>query len=111
MNKMNSKIRFEVNKSTTTVNFLDVSVTLKDGLLKTNLYTKPTDAFMYLNKSSNHPKHVIDNIPKGQFIRTRRMCTEKEHYLLNCNQMCTYFLKRGYDRKKLHNVVKEICKN
>ena len=65
MNNMRSKIRFEVNKSNSEVNFLDVSVTLKDVLLKTNLYTKPTDGFLYISQSSNHPKHVINNIPNS----------------------------------------------
>ena len=77
-NQMKSKIKFEVNTSTTMVTFLDVSVTLKDGTLKTKLYTKPTDAFLYLHKSSNHPNHVINNIPKGQFIRIRRICGWQE---------------------------------
>ena len=63
--KMRSVIKFEVNKSTTSVNFLDVIVSLKEGKLYSNLYSKPTDAFLYLNKASNHPRHVTNNIPKG----------------------------------------------
>ena len=61
---MLSNIKFEVNKSTNTVNFLDVSVTIKDNKLDTTLYSKPTDAHLYLNTASNHPKHVVRNLPR-----------------------------------------------
>ncbi len=76
--KMKSDIGFTVNKSRNKVEFLDVRVTFENGILKTNLYSKPTDAFLYLNTTSSHPKHVIKNIPKGQFIRIRRICSEKD---------------------------------
>ena len=108
-NKMSSNIKFEVNISTTMVNFLDVSVTLEDGILKTNLYSKPTDAFLYLNKSSNHPKHVIDNIPKGQFIRIRRICSNKDDYFSNCGKLCSFFIKRGYENRTLQKTIKDVA--
>ena len=105
---MRKLIKFEVNTSTTMVIFLDVSVTLKDGTLKTKLYTKPTDAFLYLHKSLNHPNHVINIIPKGQFIRIRRICSEKEDYVDNCRIICNHFTKRGYDSRKLNEIIKEV---
>ena len=107
-NKMKSNIKFEVNKSVSTVNFLDVNVRLNDGHLTTNLYTKPTDAFVYLNKSSNHPKHVTSNIPKGQFIRIRRICSEKNDFITNCRTLSSYFIKRGYQQNDLLRTMKEV---
>ena len=55
---MKSKIKFDVNKSTNEVHFLDVSVVIKENMIKTTLYSKPTDAHLYLNISSDHPQHV-----------------------------------------------------
>ena len=66
---MKSEIRFEISLSSTTVNILDVTVINKNGTLETTLYSKPTDAQLYLNSSSSNPSHVVKNIPKGQFIR------------------------------------------
>ena len=63
MRKMKSNIRFEVNQSVEKVNFLDVEVCFSGTTLTTSLYSKPTDAHMYLNTTSNHPKHVVRNIP------------------------------------------------
>ena len=105
---MKSQMKFEVNQSNNKVEFLDVSVIFENGKIKTDLYSKPTDAFLYLNKSSNHPKHVIKNIPKGQFIRLRRICSEKEDYFLNCEKLCYYFLKRGYSQRTLQQTIREV---
>ena len=109
-NNMKSKIKFEINKSTTEINVLDVTIKLKDGKLHTTLYSKPTDAYLYLNKLSNHPKHVINNIPKGQFILIRRICSEKNEYMKHCNILLKAFVKRGYDQVILHTIVKEVGK-
>ena len=107
---MKSTIKFEVNKSTAEVNFLDVTVSLKDRKLQSNLYSKPTDVFLYLNKASSHPRHVTNNIPKGQFIRIRRSCSEKADYFSNCSRLCSFFVKRGYDSRFLNKIVGEVSK-
>ena len=105
---MKSDIRFEVNQSTLSTNFLDVTVNLVAGILTTTLYSKPTDAHLYLNKKSNHPRHVIKNLPKGQLIRIRRICTESSEYIKNSDIMCKSLIKRGYSEKHLQSVVKDV---
>ena len=80
---MKSKIKFEIHLSSNEVHFLDVTISLKHGKLRATLFTKPTDFHFYLNTTSCHPSHVLKNIPKGQFIRLRRICSRKSDYLLN----------------------------
>ena len=106
--RMKSKIKFEVNQSTEAVNFLDVMVRLNGTTLETTLYSKPTDAHMYLNTSSNHPKHVIKNIPKGQFIRIRRICSNLDEYKRNSTILSEFLVKRGYNRKSLESAICEV---
>ena len=65
---MKSKIKFEIHFSTNEVHFLDITVSLKHGKLRTTLFTKPTDSHLYLNTSSCHWSHLLKNIPKEQFI-------------------------------------------
>lgn len=106
---MKSDIRFEVNKSTSKVEFLDVKVILENGSLKTDLYTKPADAFLYLNKESDHPTHITKNIPKGQFIRIRRICSEKEDFFSNCEMLSSFFIKRGYKQQMLQKTIRDVA--
>ena len=48
---MKSKIKFQIHLSIIEVQFLDVTVSLKHGKLRTALFTKPTDSHFYLNTS------------------------------------------------------------
>ena len=106
---MKSSIKFDTNISPSEVNFLDVKVKLNDGHLETDLYTKPTDAFLYLNSSSNHPKHVKSNIPKGQFICIRRICSNTKDYLKNCKYLSSFFENRGYSSRDLKKkTIREV---
>ena len=45
------------------VDFLDVTLDLTTGLHRP--FLKPNNTIQYVHTSSNHPSHVIDNIPKG----------------------------------------------
>lgn len=53
------KIRIEANKKV--VNFLDFTLNLNNG--KYMPYNKPNNNPLYINKKSNHPLTIIDNIP------------------------------------------------
>ena len=106
--KMKSKIKFETNMSETNVNFLDVTVSIKDNKLVTSLYTKPTDSHLYLNSKSCHPDHVIKNMPKGQFIRIKRICSEDKDFDHHARQMKAQFMARGYNKSNLEKTIREV---
>ena len=108
--EMKSDIKFEVHYSQSSVNFLDVTVFMDNGMLKTTLFSKPTDAHMYLNATSCHAKHVISNLPKGQFIRVRRICSEKTDYLSHGAKLIDFFVERGYKRDTLVQMLHDIAK-
>ena len=93
---MKSKIKFEINKSEKEVNFLDVTIKLENGMLTTSLFSKPTDAHLYLNYSSSHPRHVLRNIPKGQFIRIKRICSEAADYHHHSQILCNFFCEAWF---------------
>lgn len=55
MNTFHDMIKFTVDWSYSRVNFLDTSIILNDGLVTTDLYTKPTDKQQYMLHTSCHP--------------------------------------------------------
>ena len=107
---MKSKIKFEIHLSTNKVHFLDVTIFLKHGKLRTTLFTKPTDSHFCLNTSACHPSHVLKNITKGQFIRLRRICSRKSDYLLSSEILCKQFIERGSHEKQLKKTIKQVAK-
>ena len=65
---------------------------------------------MYLNRKSCHPTHVIQNLPKGQFIRVRRICSEISDFDDYSKTMKKHFVSRGYDEKVLSKTIQNVRK-
>ena len=105
---MRSKINITVNHSVEEVSFLDVRVIKKGNKLVISVYSKPTDSHLYHSQQSNHPKHMIKNIPKLQSLRLRQICSDNSDFINQCSKYIKYFVNRGYDENKLINAAKEV---
>ena len=99
LNESVESIKFETDISPTEVHFLDVTVKLRNDLIETSLYTKPTDAHNYLSFKSCHPKNCKKAIPYSQFLRVRRICSNDADFVKHSKQLARYFLKADYPAK------------
>ena len=70
------KITIEANKKI--VNFLDVTLNLSSG--KHMPYNKPNNIPLYVNKKSNHPPRIIDNIPQSINRRLSEISYDEESF-------------------------------
>ena len=93
--------------SFTFINFLDLNIQIDKitGRLIFYLYIKPTNSFSYLLTDSNHPSYIFKNIPKGLFIRIRRICTYLSDYLYYSSKLIFQLVSRGYNYK----ILRKIC--
>ena len=73
-NELGLKITIDANLKC--VDFLDVTLDLKTGLHKP--FLKQNNTLQYVHISSNHPSHVIDNIPKGVEDRLSLLSSNEE---------------------------------
>ena len=78
------------------VPFLDVQATIRNDLIVTDLYTKPTNTHQYLLPASNHPPHVHKNLPYGLGLRLRAIVSEPETLELRLNELTEFLVRRGY---------------
>lgn len=95
------------------INFLDLSIKIDTitGRVIFKLYIKETNSFNYLNSDSNHPDYIFKNIPKGLFIRIRRICTNYSDFLYFTSKIIFELIKKGYkfdDLRKICNMVGKI---
>lgn len=100
LNSSHSSIKFVGTVSDTCIPFLDVEVHLKNDLISTDLYTKPTNSHNYLPWNSCHPKGTKKGIIYSEALRVRRICSEQEFfnkrlyqlggYLRSCNYPANY---------------------
>ena len=80
INKMHPTIKFTADWSKTSINFLDVTVSIAEGVIETDLYVKPTDSHQYLLSSSCHPFYCKKGIPYSQVLRLNRICSNNEFF-------------------------------
>ena len=74
INQVHQSIKFTVEYSENSINFLDTTVYISNNRLFTKVYKKPTDRSLYLHKHSYHPENLKRNIPYGQALRLRKIC-------------------------------------
>ena len=106
LNNIHPSIKFTTNHSLTNVPFLDVMVSLHNGTIETDLYTKPTDKHQHLLSSSCHPQHTKTAIPFSLALRLRRICSTDAKFTLRLNELRTYLLARGYGNTFLDSQFK-----
>ena len=90
---------FETNEdsvSAISVPFLDVKVILENGKLTTDLYSKPTDKFQYLNFASCHPYQQKASLPYSFALRIRRICSATTDLKRHCKELTSRLRRRGY---------------
>ncbi|OCT85462.1 hypothetical protein XELAEV_18023629mg [Xenopus laevis] len=73
-------INFTGEWSDTSLNFLDIKLSVCGNKIITEMYSKPTDRNTLLLHSSYHNPHTLNTIPKGQYMRERRTASSDIHY-------------------------------
>ena len=97
LNSIHTTIKFTLNYSYTTVEFLDVKVTRnQDGSVTTDLHKKSTDTSHYLENTSMHPPHCKRSIPRSQAIRIQRICSDDRTCEIRKNELKQNLKLCGY---------------
>ena len=108
LNEIHPTIKFTCDHSFTSIPFLDVNVSLHNGKIVTDLYTKPTDKHQYLLHLSCHLIHTKRAIPFSLALRLRRICSTNETFTLRTNELIDYLHKRGYNRYFLQREIQRV---
>ncbi|XP_075187502.1 uncharacterized protein LOC142258791 [Anomaloglossus baeobatrachus] len=100
---------FEMDRSK--LSFLDLLIEKDErGNLITSTYRKPTSTNSLLRWESSHPLSLKKGIPKGQFARIRRNCSNERHFIDQSGDLERRFLERGYPRKIIKEAAADIRK-
>ena len=105
MNSFHDTIKFTFDWSHSQVNFLDVNVMLNNGVISTDLFSKPTDKHQYLFHTSCHPNSCKKGIPFGQALRIRRICSTEDLFEKRAKEFCGYLIKRGYNAEYVNREI------
>ena len=114
INKQHSNIIFTSNISTTSVNFLDVTIDLHGGHISTKTNSKSTDTHAFLSYNSFHLRHIKQSIIYCQFLRLKRICSNDEIFINDATKLFKYFLHRQCSFSDIlyhFNKAKQINRN
>lgn len=105
-NDAHPSISFSHTYSTSTLSFLDVSISIVNDKLSTALYRKPTDRQQYLHFDSSHVKHCKTSIPYSQALRFKRICSEQSEFQKNCRTLKDALVKQKYPPQLIDDAIK-----
>ena len=108
LNTFDSCLQFTMDIGGRDLHFLDLEITLLDNKLETSIYSKPTDAHIYLNANSSHPRSQIRGIAKGVALRLRRICSQDRDFQEKSKLYSKFLIDCGHDSNHVYNAFKEV---
>nr|XP_033799951.1 vomeronasal type-2 receptor 26-like [Geotrypetes seraphini] len=106
LNQQDSTLQFTAQSSNQSLPFLDMNISIANGEFSTSIYRKPTDRNNLLRYDSHHPRHLRRNIPTGQFLRLRRLCSSRTEFECKAEDMKERFKERGYPTSVIKKAYK-----
>jgi hypothetical protein len=100
--KKDINIQIETNTSSS-VNYLDVTITNDNGQLRTKVYHKPTAEPYYLPYTSDHPHRYHRNIPYSVLLRAARLCSDVDDFNQERHRLDVSLLLSDYPPKLISN--------
>ena len=96
--------------------FLDTTVYLENGWIKTDLHFTPTNKHQYLRMDNCRAFHCKASIPYSQAFRLCRIWSEEQVIKKGASELKQYFLSQGYNEQHLNkqlqralNTPREAC--
>jgi len=100
------------NKNDTECNFLDLHVSIQDGVGTTKIYNKtdeyPFHVIRYPHALTNAPSSSCYGIAIGQWLRYLRGCMKKEDFIQRARELLTMFEEREYCKRRLQCTWKKF---
>jgi hypothetical protein len=99
MNKF-GKLKWVVSDRNTTVDFLDLTLTLTQGRITTRTFQKSVNLYLYLPPVSAHPEGCYKGLIVGNFLRFRKQNNDEDFKSLIATFAQNLF-KRGHSIKSI----------
>ena len=105
LNEKHPPIKFTAEHSQTSINFLDVTVSLIDRKVTTDLHVKPSDSHQFLHAYSCHPYQCKNGIPYNQALRLNRICSDPNSFDRRCNDLEKSLIEKGYSEREVRKQI------
>lgn len=79
-----------------------------DGQFKFNTYFKSTDRNSFIPRDSCHHSSWLNAVPRSQFLRLRRNCTDVDTFISQAEVLKQRFLDKGYNQADLDTELQRV---
>ena len=108
VNDFHPSLSYTYDISDTSVNFHDISISMNQHAISTDIFYKDTDTHSYLRYESAHPPYCKKKIPYSQFLRLHRICNNDQTFERRSHEISEFFSQRGFPVKPLRTVFERL---
>ena len=97
----NGCLDWEFSELSTSVNFMDLTISITGDTFTTTLYEKPMALYLYIPPHSSHPPGCLPGHIIGEVQRIHRLCSDKDDIQ---SRVCTFYgrlMRRGHKSESL----------
>jgi len=111
LNTCGSELSWKTTELCDEVNFLDMTIKIKDNKLITTLYEKPRNHHLYIPPTSCHPPGLLNGMIHGNINRIFKLCSEHEDRKKRTNDFIRHLQNRGYTFDKVKPIFLKAIRN
>ena len=94
VNDFHLSLSYAYDISDASVNFLDISFSIHQHGLTTDIFYEDTDTHSYLRWESAHPPSCNKGIPYSQLLGLRSICNNDQTFERRSDEMSEFFSQR-----------------
>ena len=97
-------LRWEVNKPSNKVDYLDVTLEINGRHIVSKTYQKPINLYQYITPTSAHPRGMIKGVIHGMILQYWKQNSQKEDFWHICMLFYKRLRARGWDRATIEPI-------
>ena len=104
-------LRWDIEEPSHSVNYLDITITLKNGAIETKTFQKPRNLYLYLPKTSAHPRGCLKGTIFGLIRRYHSQNTHRKDFVRLVALLFRRLLDRGWQEDDIRPLILDACKH
>jgi hypothetical protein len=96
-----SGLEWDISAHAQCVNFMDLTLSIKNNKIHTTLYQKTMNLYLYIPPHSSHPPGVLTGLVLGGIHRIYSLCSDDQDIQTLLQQFYNRLVVRGYKRSTL----------
>jgi hypothetical protein len=94
-------LTWEFSERSTSVAFMDLTISIQHGKIHTTLYEKALNLYLYIPPHSAHPPGMVKGVILGSLFRFYTLCSDPADAAALIKKLYSRLLVRGYTRETL----------